>query len=74
MADKRYVKELIYHITYGTATFGIVVQRDTKEIVAYAPIANKTVKYNHKDIIKVLAYYFNKGAHITTSYLEGYMQ
>jgi hypothetical protein len=74
MADKQHVRELIYHITYGTATFGIVVQRHTKEITAYAPIAGKTVRYNHHDIIAILKYYYDKGAHIQARILEGYMQ
>ncbi len=74
MADQQHVRELIYHITYGTAVFGIVVQQHTKEIVGYAPIAAKTVRLQHNDIVRVLKYYYDKGARIEAKLLEGYMQ
>jgi len=72
--NMKYVKEVIYHIQYGTATFAIVVQAGTKEIVAYAPIASKTVRMQGKDYIKVLRYYAQRGATIQARYFEGYIQ
>ncbi len=75
MADtKGYVREVIYHITYGTAVFGIVVQQYTKQIVAYAPIAGKTVRINHHQLASTLKYYYDKGAKIEAHILDGYIQ
>ncbi len=64
------IREKLYHIRYGTATFGIVTQRYGNIVIFAAPIANWT---KGKNIVNVLRYYAKKGAKITIVYIERMM-
>jgi hypothetical protein len=66
------LQERIYHVTNGSATFGIITQRYGDTVIDAAPIARWTIG---KKIADVLRYYNKRRAiiHVTfIRYMKGH--